>query len=106
MKSLEIVNSRLNDTFGEKEKLYSAVVLGNETIINTDELETIKADLEVLEIIRKKKVDLAHLEFCITIYKNNEKLLEVFNTCYCPYKNELTMEELLKLKQWLEENEK
>ena len=72
---------------------------------DVDRLLSIKnEDLEVLEIIRKKKVDFVHLNNYLFLYDNNEEVLEKYNK-YCFYHNELTIEELLKLKQWLEENE-
>ena len=93
MKSLEIVNDYINliDNF-EFDKCY----------VGVNELQQIKEDLEVLEILKNKKVDIGFvksiLESC-----SIEESLEVINDC--GYRK-LTMEELLKIKQWLEVNEK
>ena len=66
------------------------------------ELEEIKFYLEVLEIIYNKKVELELLEYLL-VYETSEKILEAYNSN--PSRIKLTLEELLKLKQWLEENE-
>ena len=72
-----------------------------------DGIETIKQYLEVLEIIRKKKVDILALECRINTFKDdNERILHSYNAMFYNKKiYKLTMEELLKLKQWLEVNE-
>ena len=95
MKSLEIVNDNID--------LYGGITLkGYETSI-------IKQDLEVLEIIRKKEVSLDNLKYCIEEpFKGNcdpiELILFTYNFCMKEEKK-LTLEEVKKLKQWLEENE-
>lgn len=73
-------------------------------VISIENLETIKQDLEVLEIIRKKKVDVDYLNVLFEMYSLDENILKLYNK-YCIDEDKLTMEELLKLKQWLEENE-
>jgi hypothetical protein len=87
MKSLEIVNICLEE------------LLNNKTEICEYDLLKIKQDLEFLEIIKKKKVDVYYL---CTLFKQYElqSILEIYNV----YAKEgaLTMEELLKLKQWLD----
>lgn len=95
MKSLEIVNEIVKDfEKGEMRPLYIE-----------KSMNKIKQDLEVLEIIRKKQVDLEVLKHSLGTYNSN-----MFKALYC-YNGEfleeyhLTMEELLKLKQWLEDNE-
>ena len=74
-------------------------------IISIDKLQQIKQDLEVLEIIRKKDVNLATLKLCIMRTDTIEQLLSKYNKSRYFTQDELTMEELLKLKQWLEVNE-
>ena len=71
-------------------------------VIGMENLETIKQDLEVLEIIRKKKVDVYYLH---ALLKNGE--VDVVLNRYNIYAREgaLTLEEILKLKQWLENEE-
>ena len=99
MKSLEVVKNVLKvyemdgSTFG---------------LLYVEDLKEIKQDLEVLEIINKKDVDIRELKLlCFGILGNGigtiEDTLKVYNTPRIP-KCQLTMEELLKLKQWLEEN--
>ena len=70
------------------------------------ELEQIKFHLEVLEIIRKKDVNLTTLKLCIMRTDTIEQLLSKYNKSRYFTQDELTMEELLKLKKWLEGNEK
>lgn len=65
-----------------------------------DDFEQIKQDLEVLEIIRNKLVDFTALGELLLGFS-----LEVALSMYNYNHFEITMEELLKLKQWLEENE-
>lgn len=104
MKSLEIANKIQND-FNE---CFSRYDVSTMTIQKPDfyakEWEQIKQDLEVLEIIKNKKVDFVHLNNYLFLYDKNEEILEKYNK-HCFYHNELTLEELLKLKQWLEEHE-
>lgn len=102
MKSLEIVNKKLK--YLEKYRFYTQI-----TDINENEAQQIKQDLDVLEIIRKKKVNLDHLKYCIEEpFKGDcdpiELILFTYNFCMKAEKK-LTLEELQKLKQWLEENE-
>ena len=102
MKSLEIVNELINEECFKEEK----VVYSFERVIDEDYLQQIKADLEVLEIIRKKKVQLYSLELCMEVYETDREILFNYNNFFCLNMSfKLTMEELLKLKQWLEENE-
>ena len=61
----------------------------------------LKEDLEVLEIIKNKDVRLKSLEFYLRYYIDLESVLKAYNFSFI----QLTLEELLKLKQWLEENE-
>ena len=104
MKSLEIVNkeielieSELQKIENEEDSLFPFDTLMNEL----EKYSQIKQDLEVLEILKNKKVDIGFvksiLESC-----SIEESLEVINDC--GYRK-LTMEELIKLKQWLEVNE-
>jgi hypothetical protein len=71
-----------------------------------DDFEQIKQDLEVLEIIKKKKVEVFPLFFIIRTSEeeSDEYILMKYNTRFNNKLYELTMEELLKLKQWLEVN--
>lgn len=97
MKSLELINENLNIAKAIQRE-------GLDCYEEIKELEQIKQDLEVLEIIRKKKVDFVHLNNYLFLYEKNEEVLEKYNK-YCFYQNELTIEELLKLNQWLEVHE-
>ena len=93
MKSLEIINGNLE-----------WLEIKGEVITSLDEfaLKTIKQDLEVLEIIYNKKVEIEVLELLL-VYETNEKIMLAYNSV--PSRIKLTLEELLKLKQWLEGNE-
>lgn len=101
MKSLEIVNENL-----EKGDIIT-IVTKDYHLITKEQLETIKKDLEVLEIIRKKKVEVFPLFFIIRTSEeeNDEYILMKYNTRFNNKLYELTLEELLKLKQWLDVNE-
>ena len=89
MKSLEIFNRAVKESKGT-----NLIELAN------SEIQTIKQSLEVLEILRKKEVDIGFLKSILQDY-SIEEALEIYNEC----ERHLTMEELLKLKQWLEVNE-
>ena len=108
MKSLEIVNRNIkaikkllqNAKEGTKEdfdKYYHEQELKEQLAI--------QQSLEVLEIIRKKDVNLATLKLCIMRTDTTEQLLSKYNKSRYFTQDELTLEELLKLKQWLEVNE-
>lgn len=107
MKSLEIVN----DLIWKTQRKYDYVDLKQDKNqikkeleeINSEfsKLNQIKESLEVLEIIRKKKIDVGFIKAMLESY-SIEEALEAINDC--GYRK-LTMKELLKLKQWLEENE-
>ena len=77
---------------------------------DVDRLLSIKnEDLEVLEIIRKKNVSLKDLKLYIQGFVEGgfetiEMALRLYNWVR-KEEEQLTMEELLKIKQWLEENE-
>jgi hypothetical protein len=97
MKSLEIVNEHIK--FIDD---HSTQIKGTPVMI--DDLQQIKQDLEVLEIINKKDVDIGYIKDLVKRFDDNEYILERYNEIVSAlYK--LTLEELLKLKQWLEVNE-
>ena len=108
MTSLEIVNKNLEHKI-KCAKLFENKMESNEflnaLLDEIDELQQIKQDLEVLEIIRKKKVDMEYLNNLITIKPklSETKLLDKYNYLQ-KIELRLTLEELLKLKQWLEKN--
>jgi len=102
MKSLKIVDRKLSEAYS------GGQFATDNAYIEDDELFIIRKDLEILEIIRKKKVDIKLL-ISSPFTMSNEKILEIYNkNMRLKYLNgekyQLTLEELLKLKQWLEEN--
>ena len=112
MKSLEFINKDLQDFEKALENYKKRKAINNEEVDEeyikqmTKEIEKyqqIKQDLEVLEIIRKKKVDVSYLLFYLKVSANDKIALSRYNAPVT--RIELTMEELLKLKQWLEVNE-
>ena len=113
MKSLEIVNELINKLKGKPELEYwngnkINCLFRNEKgagLLTCSLLEKIKDDLEVLEIIRKKKVNLIFIEHRIRLVNLKKMTLKNALEGYNFANEPLTMEELLKLKQWLEENE-
>ena len=93
LKSLEIVNEKIETIKRDEEGYYCAMDIPT--------LEKIKQYLEVLEIIRKKRVDMKLLAMFFVALTTNEILFSYNSNC--GYEDEkLTLEELLKLKQWLE----
>lgn len=92
MKSLEIVKRKINEIYGFDDKWEEV-----------EELEQIKQDLEILKIILEKNVDVSYLTHALVSYDSLEDVLNCYNCSMPCY--QLTMEELLNLKQWLEENE-
>lgn len=98
MKSLEIVNEILDmdcDTMFAYQRHWH---------VSEKYLETIKQDLEVLEIIKKKKVDMAFFIIVIHSTLHIDEQINYYNLRQCNY-CKLINEEFIKLKQWLEENE-
>ena len=93
LESLEIINICLEELDYEHKE---------DTNIWRYDLEVIKEDLEVLEIIRKKEVSIFELKYAFKNRRNDEEVLYFYNW---GKDAKLTMEELLKFKQWLEENE-
>lgn len=104
MKSLEIVRDKLYILEKYPAKI-EAVKLEKDVLINQEQLLKIEQELEALEIIRKKDVNLATLKLCIMRTDTIEQLLSKYNKSRYFTQDELTLEELLKLKQWFEENE-
>ena len=82
----------------------SAKLNTHSRVISMESLEQIKQDLEVLEIIKEKRVNVDLLNVCLEEYDNDEKVIDIYNS-FVRDERKLTMEELLKLKQWLEVNE-
>lgn len=67
--------------------------------------DKIKQSLEVLEIIKIKNVNLYSIKGFLNMHKKYSMSLEDVLKAYNLNYPKLTMEELLKLKQWLEVNE-
>lgn len=115
LKSLEIIDEIIQDLEDrlEFDKL-SLKGKPNEISMNkfSRKLEgnkQIKQDLEALEIIKKKNIDIKGLKhtlkgFIEGIYKTMEEVLNSYNLYFQSMEEYLTLEELLKLKQWLEDN--
>ena len=105
MKSLEIVNVRIafieaSEWIKEESPYYYEKVV----LEQLKELQQIKQDLDVLEIIRKKDVNIKLLKSYIKEeLEKDEDILECYNSHLETYR-QLTLEELLKLKKWLEMN--
>lgn len=95
MKSLEMLDSLIN-----RIKYLFYIDLKDDY-----EVKTIKADLEVFEIVINKKINIENIKTKLECWGNLEALLEFWNSLTSHKDSQLTMEELLKLKQWLEENE-
>lgn len=75
-------------------------------VYNDELVQQIKQDLEVLEIIRKKEVNVRTLQYYLSAFKEKKDIVQLnLYNAFLEENFKLTMEELLKLKQWLEENE-
>jgi hypothetical protein len=70
-----------------------------------EEFKKIKQDLGVLEIIKIKNVNLYSIKGFLNMRKKYSMSLEDVLKAYNLNYPKLTLEELQKLKQWLEENE-
>ena len=108
MKNLEIINKRIEE-LEEYLKLKDDFPISEFRDQTFDRIlkelsyfRQVKADLEVLEIIREKKVNVGWLMFLMKDYMKLEDIEKIY-----PKDGDtpLTIEELLKLKQWLEGNE-
>lgn len=115
MKCLEIINDKiaeLKDTYQhytavEKDKAKSSFAK-----FDIEQFQQIKQSLEVLEIINKKNVRIGEIKYYLKEFKEGisisvtkiEDVLIEYNKGVA-LEDELTLEELLKLKQWLEGNE-
>lgn len=102
MESLEIVTERMMEI--DKGKKDFNEIKSYINYLTYEELKHIKQDLEVLEIIKKKRVDVAELRGILIYMDDDKEALEDYNSIRF-IDRRLTLEELLKLKQWLEEND-
>ena len=93
MKSLEIVNERIESTLKAENKLKMELQL----CFYKDEAQQIKQDLEVLEILQVLILHNGKSVGYKGIIRDFEVMLRL---------EKITKEQLDKLKQWLEENEK
>ena len=100
MKSLELINERIESTLKAEDKLKMELQL----CFYKDEANCIKQDLEVLEILKEvvfERVGYYKIKGnspkyrTITIRDNDDRFIKI----------ELSEEEFEKLKQWLEVNE-
>ena len=95
MKILDIVDKKIN--YCEKQEVpFISIRLVS--------LQQIKQDLEILEKTYKKEVDIGYIKDLVKRFSDNNYILERYNATW-DIVNHLTMEELQKLKQWLEVNE-
>ena len=92
MKSLEIVNERIESTLKSENKLKMELQL----CFYKDEAQQIKQDLEVLEILQVLILHNGKSVGYKGIIRDFEVMLRL---------EKITKEQLDKLKQWLEENE-
>lgn len=118
MKSLEIINERINKLKGKPELVYydghkiNCLFHNGEGagLLTYSQLETIKQSLEVLETLRKKKVNIDYLYLLYTWYRDYNYdnpiicTLEKYND-QLEFNRQITQEELTKIIQWLEEHE-
>lgn len=95
LKSLLIIENKL---LALKYKDYGNL---NFIDISTKELEIIKQDLEILEIIYNKHVSVGRIKFYIPVAHDDYSLLKKYNDFVHAKSDELTLVELKKIKQWL-----
>lgn len=106
MKSLEILEHIKNaPSFMGGDDIYKNNIQSHWVFL--EDIETIKADLEVLEIIKNNKVDVWELLHILRNWKNEPDYMikAVYNDRCWGEQCALSDEEVIKLKQWLEENE-
>jgi hypothetical protein len=72
--------------------------------ITSNDLEAFREELEILKIIKNKKVDMTFFIVVIHGTLPIDEQINYYNIRQCNY-CKLTDEEFKKLKQWLEENE-
>ena len=110
MKSLEFINKDLQDFEKALENYKKRKTINNEEVDEeyikqmTKEIENykqIKQSLEVLELIKKKYVDINFIRWLF----NTNSIKQVLKKYNAEGNIRLTLEELIKLKQWLEEQE-
>lgn len=107
MKSLNIVNRKIEQIENYKHTDKSKQAYNIEEVsmtITYKQMQQIKADLEVLEIIYKKEVDIGYIKDLVKRFSDNDHILERYNATW-DIVHHLTMEELYKIKQWLEVND-
>ena len=108
MKRVEIINNFIEKQEDELNQLIAdecdCPTLINKLKEDIKKSQQIKQDLEVLEIIKKKKVDMTY--FIVAIHSNLpiDEQINYYNRSQCNY-CKLLDEEFIKLKQWLEVNE-
>lgn len=116
MKSLEIVNARIAHLEGKLKSLYESSnghpISFNKQLADAydeslDNCKQIKQDLEVLNIIWEKRISMEYLWFLYDYYKDFTNginyMLEKINENQDETRK-LTVEEMTKLKRWLEVN--
>lgn len=70
-------------------------------IFEENRIKVIERDLEVLEIIKKRRVDVYALEHYICRYHNDDEALENYNKLCCLEQITLSYDEYNLLKEWL-----
>ena len=95
MKSLEIVNERIESTLKAEDKLKMELQL----CFYKDEANCIKQDLEVLEILKK------YLYIVENQIPRTDDYFEVLETDLDEMQDDENCDDFHKVKQWLEENE-
>lgn len=83
------------------------LVSGKMILVSTsviDRIHKMQQDLEVLEIIKNKKVDVESFKRWVNFEKINSSADFSYNALVKPDRR-LTLEEIIKLKQWLEGDE-
>lgn len=98
MKSLEIANEKIAESECLKMS-YSTTIWEDETIINKKELQQIKADLEVLEILKK------YLYIVENQIPRTDDYFEILESDLDEMQDDENCDDFHKVKQWLEEND-
>ena len=94
MKSLELINERIESTLKAEDKLKMELQL----CFYKDEANCIKQDLEVLEILRKHLyIHTSYGDSDYGEYEDKSICINEIHECFCK-------EHFNKIKQWLEEN--
>lgn len=109
MKSLDMIKEQIEGVNEVIEFLKSTGQSDDDSQKLLSKLEQIKQDLEVLDLIYTKHIDISDLKLAVALEKDRnyteEEGLRIYNIAPFRYAWTITIDEYKKLKKWLEEQE-